>query len=212
MNKKRLNSTTIQKIRYLRSQGYSLPEISEKLSIPKTTAFRYIQGIEILPQFLAEWSIKRGGSRKRKLLKETEAFEAGKKLVKKLSYKEKLLFLSALYWAEGSKGHFGLSNTDPGLIRVFINGLREVLKVKDEELRINIRLYEDLNIERSLSFWSQVVRIPKERFGRVNILQGKKKGKLEHGMCRVRVLKGGDLLKRVSGINKAVIEKFVPIA
>lgn len=212
MKKKRLSKTEIQKIKNMRSLGHSILEISESLHTAKSTVFRHIQGVEILPKFITEWSIKRGGSRKRKLLKETKAFEEGKKLVKKLSYKEKLLFLSALYWAEGSKGHFGLSNTDPGLIKIFVNGLREVFKVKEEDLRINIRLYEDLDIEKSLSFWSQIVKIPKEKFGRVNILQGKKKGKLEHGMCRVRVLKGGDLLKRVNGINKAVIEQFVPIA
>ena len=212
MKKTRLTQRKIQKIKKLRSQGYSLPEISNELHIPKTTVFRYVQDVEILPEFLKGWSIKRGGSRKRKLLKETKAYEEGKKLVGKLSDKEKALFLSALYWAEGSKGDFGLSNTDAMLIKIFVAGLREVFHVTDERLRISVRLYEDLDKEKSLSFWSQIVNIPKERFVGVNILAGKKKGKLEHGMCRVRVLKGGDLLKKVNGINKAVIEAFVPIA
>ena len=196
----------------MRSRGHSLPEINKALSIPKTTIFRYVKDVKILPEFLIEWSIKRGGSRKRKLLKEAKASEEGKILVRDLSNKEKLLFLSALYWGEGSKKDFGLSNTDPMLIKIFVTGLREVFGVTDEQLRISIRLYEDLDKDRSLSFWSQVVNIPKDKFIGVNVLVGKKKGKLEHGMCRVRVLKGGDILKKVNGINKAVIEAFVPIA
>ncbi len=212
MGRKRLTLKTIQKIKFLRSQGNSLPEISEKLCIPKTTVFRYVQGVKILPEFLTTWSIKRGGSRKRKLLKETRAFEEGKKLVKKLSNKEKILFLSALYWAEGNKKGFDLSNTDPALIKVYVNGLREVFGVNDDRFRVSIRLYEDLDKEKCLLFWSQIVNIPKEKILGVDILSGKKKGKLEYGMCRIRILKGGDLLKKVNGINKAVIEKFVPIA
>lgn len=212
MKRKRLSPETIQKIKLLRSQGSSLPEISEQLNIPKTTVFRYVQGVEILPEFLTEWSIKRGGSRKRKLLKETRAFEEGKRLVKKLSNKEKILFLCALYWAEGNKKGFDLSNTDPALIKVYVNGLREVFGISNDRIRVSLRLYEDLDKEKCLSFWSQIVNIPKEKFIGVNTLLGKKKGKLEYGMCRIRILKGGDLLKKVNGINKAVIENFVPIA
>ena len=212
MKRRRLTSSKIQEIKDLRSRGHSLPEINKALSIPKTTIFRYVKDVKILPEFLIEWSIKRGGSRKRKLLKEAKASEEGKILVRDLSNKEKLLFLSALYWGEGSKKDFGLSNTDPMLIKIFVTGLREVFGVTDEQLRISIRLYEDLDKDRSLSFWSQVVNIPKDKFIGVNVLVGKKKGKLEHGMCRVRVLKGGDILKKVNGINKAVIEAFVPIA
>ena len=212
MKRRRLTSSKIQKIKDLRNHGHSLPEISKALDVPQATVFRYIKDVKILPEFLTEWSVKRGGSRKRKLLKETKAFEEGKILVGNLSHKEKLLFLSALYWAEGSKKDFGLSNTDPMLIKIFVTGLREVFGIADDQLRISIRLYEDLDKDKSLSFWSQVVNIPKERFIGVNVLVGKKKGKLEHGMCRIRVLKGGDILKKVNGINKAVIEAVVPIA
>jgi len=212
VKKRRLTSSKIQKIKDLRGHGQSLPEISKALNVSKTTVFRYIKDVKISPEFLTEWSIKRGGSRKRKLLKETKAFEEGKTLVGNLSNKEKLLFLSALYWAEGSKKDFGLSNTDPMLIKIFVTGLREMFGITDDQLRISIRLYEDLDKNKSLSFWSQVVNMPKEKFIGVNVLVGKKKGKLEHGMCRVRVLKGGDVLKKVKGINKAVVEAFVPIA
>ncbi len=212
MGKKKLNSDVVEKIKLLRTQGYSLPEISVQVKVPRTTVFRYIKNVKILSEFLKEWSVKRGGSRKRKLLKENQAFDEAKNLVGKLSEKDKLLFLSALYWGEGSKKDFGLSNTDPRLIKFFVNGLRQVFGIDDHRLRISLRLYEDLDKEKCLNFWSEVVNIPRENFVSINILNGKKRGKLEYGMCRVRVLKGADLLKKVFAVNKIVAEQIVPIA
>lgn len=203
MGKKKLEHDIVARIQSLRKKGYSLPEISRLVNVPKTTIFRYIKGVEILPEFIPTWSIKWGGSRKRKLLKEKQALKDAQKIVGNLSRKEKKLFLSALYWGEGSKKDFGLSNTDPELIKTFINVLRNVFNIQDDRLRISIRIYEDMDKDKCLNFWSQVAEIEKEKFTNVDVLFGKKKGKLEYGMCRVRVIKGGDLLKQIKGINKA---------
>lgn len=208
MNGKKTTEELIQKMRQLRSQGFSVPEISREVSIAKTTVLRYIKDVEILPEFLTDWAGKRGGSKKKKLLQEKQALLEGKELVGVPSIKEKMLFLTALYWAEGSKADFGLSNTDPNLIRLFVQGLRDIFAISNDRLRISIRIYEDLDREKCLSFWSDVVGIPKEKFVNVNILVGKKKGKLIYGMCRVRVAKGGELLKKIKGINKAMVENL----
>lgn len=205
MNGKKISFETAGKMRNLRSMGYSLPEISAELHIPKTTVLRYVQNVQILPEYLESWSGKRGGSKKKKIIQEKKAFEDGKKLVAIPTVKEQMLFLAALYWAEGSKKDFGLSNTDPELIRVFVHGLRNILHITDERLRISVRIYEDLDRETCLKFWSEVVGIDKEKFVSINVLHGKKTGKLQYGMCRVRVLKGALLLKKLMGINKAMV-------
>jgi hypothetical protein len=200
---KRLNQEEIAKIKFLRSQGHSLPEISESLGVPKTTVFHHSRDVQILPEFVSEWTGKRGGSKKKKLRKEAEAFEEGKNVVSNLTIKERMLFICALYWAEGSKRDFGLSNTDPELIRTFIYGLRQIFHVSEDRFRVSIRIYEDLDREKCLDFWSDIVDIPKERFLRVDVLSGKKTGKLEYGMCRIRITRGADLLKKITGIYKA---------
>lgn len=207
---KKLNNKEIEAIKLLRSRGYSLLEISQKVGVPKTTVFYYVKGVRILSEYLSDWAGKRGGSRIRKILQEKKALEDAKGLVRGLSEKEKILFLSALYWAEGSKRDFGLSNTDPNLIKVFVNGLRGVFGITDDRLRVSVRIYEDLDRERCLSFWSDVVGIPKDKFINVNVLQGKKRGKLLYGMCRVRVAKGGELLKKINSINKMVVNYLSP--
>lgn len=201
----------IEKARFLRSRGYSLPEISRELVISKTSVLRFIKNVQILPEYLSEWAGKRGGSRKRKLLKNRRALEEGEDFIGELTAREKLLILSSLYWAEGNKKDFILTNTDSDLIRVFVNTLRQVLKVTNDQLRVSVRLYEDLDQEKSLDFWAQVVGIPKNEFLTTSILPGKKKGKLEFGMCRVRVIKGGDLLKKVMGLNQAIANRFIDL-
>lgn len=212
MGKEKISIATIDKIKLLREQGYSIIEISQITKVSKTTVFRYIQNVKILPEFLENWLGKRGGSKKVMLQKQAIAIEEAKKIIVNISKKEKLLFLSALYWAEGSKKDFGLSNTDPELIKVFVNGLREIFNISDERFRVSIRIYEDLDKEQCLDYWSEIVNISKDKFVNVNILKGKKVGKLQYGMCRVRVTKGGDILKKIYAINKRIAHTFVPIA
>ncbi len=200
---KKTDLEIISKIKLLRKKGYSLPEISRKLKIAKTTVFRYASEVSLSQKYANILKAKRGGSRKIKELKLRRALREAKEF-SILSEREKLLFISALYWAEGSKGDFGLSNTDENLIKVFVNGLRQLLKITDDRLAVSVRIYEDLDREKCLTFWSEIVGIPKENFVSVDVLKGKKSGKLAYGMCRVRVRKGADLLKKLASVNKIV--------
>lgn len=209
MKGKKISKEAIESIKKLRQQGGSINEISKDLDISKTTVLRYIRNTKILPDYVPFWREKRGGSKKIMELKEQLALEEARKQVSQLTQKEKFLFLAALYWAEGSKRDFGLSNTDPNLIKTYITFLKDVFNVDKDQLRVSIRTYEDLDKDVCLSFWSNIVGIPKEKFINVNVLVGKKKGKLAYGMCRVRVTRGGDLLKKIKAINMAVVETLL---
>ena len=46
MRGKKIPLETLEKIKKLRSEGYSLPELSKEFSTPKTTIFRYISYLE----------------------------------------------------------------------------------------------------------------------------------------------------------------------
>lgn len=205
---KRLAQKTINKIKLLRQKGWSMPEIRKELKIGYGSIFRYIQEVEILPRYKKIWFGKRGGSTKRKKIAEEKARKKAEKLISKLSQKEKIIFLTALYWGEGSKGDFGLSNTNPELIKVFIKGLRSLFNIPTKDLRVSIRIYEDLDRNKCLQFWSKITGVPVNHFVSVNILKGKKKGKLPYGMCRIRVKKGGNLLKYIVAIRNQVVKLF----
>ena len=71
----------------LRKKGFSLPEITQVTNLSKTTVFRYTKDVDILPGYKEGWRIKRGGSRKRKLIKENFALEEAKNAINELSNK-----------------------------------------------------------------------------------------------------------------------------
>lgn len=199
---------TINKIKLLRQRGYSLPEIKKEVKVGHGSVFRYIQGVKILPKYQKIWHFKRGGSLKRMKLNMEKADAKAKKTVKKLSNKEKTIFLSALYWGEGNKKDFILINSDPVLIRIFVKGLTDIFKVKKDDLKITIRIFEDLDKNECLKYWSLITEVPSNKFLNTDILKGKKVGKLNYGMCRVRVKKGGNLLKYILALKERVSELF----
>jgi len=202
---KLLLKETIEKIKLLRQKGYSLPEIKKEVKASHGSVFRHMQGVKILPEYWKEWHGKQGGSIKRMKIRERLAEEKAEKTIISLSDKEKMIFLTALYWGEGNKSDFNLMNTDADLIRVFIQGLQEIFNISKDRLRISIRIYEDLNKRECLQYWSKITGVPVEKFVSVNILKGNKKGKLPYGMCRLRILKGGDMLKYIKALKNRII-------
>jgi len=205
---KLLSKETIGKIKLLRQRGYSLPEIKCEVKASHGSIFRHIQGVKILPEYWKEWHGKQGGSIKRMKIREQIAEKKAKNSIYSLSDKEKMIFLTVLYWGEGSKSDFNLMNTDADLIKIFIKGLREVFNIAKDRFRISIRIYEDLDKQECLKYWSKITGVPAEKFINVDVLHGNKKGKLPYGMCRVRILKGGDMLKYIKALRKQIINLF----
>lgn len=188
---KLLQHSTIDQIIQLRKHGHSFPEISAILNIPRSTAFRHSQNILILPKFKKRWMERRNSS---KILSERAWFVASQKAVAwidKLNSKERKLLVCALYWAEGNKKDLSFTNTDSSMIALFLDILRTDFKIKNSDFKISIRIYENLNEEECIKHWSAVTKINLQDNVSINILRGKKIGKLKFGMCRVRVRKGG---------------------
>lgn len=206
MNK--LSQNKINEIEKLRGMGWSLPEIKSKVGVGYGTVHRYIKNVPILPEYEKEWLGKRGGSLKRKKILEKKAKEEASQAIVLLSRKEKIVFMSALYWGEGNKKDFNLINSDPDLIKIFVKGLRDLFGVSSDRFKISIRIYEDLDKIKCLNFWSNITKVPVRKFISVDVIKGKKKGKLSHGMCRVRIEKGGNLLKYMLAIRDEVVLKF----
>jgi hypothetical protein len=204
--KQRLSEQAVKTIRELRSKGYSLTEIKKEVKAGYGTIYNYIKDVQILPEYKEVWEKKRNGSMKRKIDAETEAGVSAKKILSNLSENEKLLFAVALYWAEGSKKDFSFCNSDPEMIQIFVAILKNVFKVRVSDLKISIRIYEDLDMKKCSEFWASLTGIKVDEITSVNVLKGKKVGKLTYGMCRVRVKKGGDLLKYVVALRKVFIE------
>lgn len=207
MGKERISQKEIDKIIHLRKLGYSLPEIKNTIKRSSTTIFRYAKDVKILPEYLEIWKVKRGGSKTRSLKLWKDAEQKAEQLIKNLGKTEKFLIAVCLYWSEGTKQDFSLSNTDPDLIKTFITCLEEI-GVNKNELKVSVRIYEDLDRNQAINFWAKIIGISPSDILNVNILKGKKHGKLPYGMCRVRVTKGGNYLKLLQSAVKVIKRKI----
>lgn len=196
----RISEVSKIKIKFLRRRGYSIPEISTMANIPKSSVLRYISGVKISSKYKSRWLERRNASKVRSLKNWEIAKSEAIDLVPKISNREAVLIIASLYWSEGSKKDFSFSNTDPEMIKVFLKILRSVFKVNNDDLKFSIRIYSDLNLNKCINFWSKVAGVKLNHKASVNILEGSKNGKLKYGMFRVRVRKGGLLLKTMFSI------------
>ena|SRR3989344_3711138 len=196
MLKRRLIPQEIKRIINLRKTGHSLPEIQKMTGKAYGTVYHYIRDVTILPQYQELWRVKRGGSKHKALREKERAKKDVRAMLSHVSKRDKLFILAALYWGEGTKRELNLINGDPELIRVFVSCLG-ALGVVTNRLKITLRIFEDMDEEEEVSFWARTLHVPRSLIGSVNILNGKKKGRLEHGMCRVRVSKSKDHFKLI---------------
>jgi len=173
----------------LRKQGKSIPEISRETGTPITTVQRHIKGVQVPDEFQSTLREKQGGSKDRaKALRENIVSKVGK-LLGKISHRDYLFLLIGLYWGEGTKKDFTVINSDPFLIQTFIHCLK-TLNIPNDRLSISLRVHAEISVPKAKEFWSRTTGLPKELIERVEVIEGKKKGKLPHGMCRIRVRSG----------------------
>ncbi|MES2023271.1 MAG: hypothetical protein V4439_01160 [Patescibacteria group bacterium] len=193
----------VKEIKMLRSKGHSVLEISKIVGKSKSIVSKYIFGVKILSQYKALLKEKQGGSKIRSLKDWKYSQEKAKSLISNLTSKEKLLILASLYWGEGTKSELNIINGDPSMLRVFLSCLKE-LGIKNSEIKATIRIYEDLSHKDVIKFWSKYLNLPVECFKNVNVLKGKKTGKLPYGMCRLRVVKSSKYFKLIVSLIERI--------
>ena len=200
---KRLNNVEIEYIIKLRQTGHSLPEIRKLTNRGNATIHRYIQEVAVLPKYIQILKDKQGGSKVRSFKKWQDSELNAKNLIGNIKNRDLLFILSCLYWGEGNKKELNLVNSDPDLIRIFIKCLEEI-GIQKEDLRITLRVYSDLDKDVVRKYWANLLKIPLNQILNVNVLYGKKEGKLKYGMCRVRVTKSEYYFKLIMSLIKEI--------
>jgi len=104
-----------------------------------------------------------------------------------------------LYWAEGGKARnqVRFSNSDPEMVRLFVEFLRTYFGLANDAIRITCHLYPDhLGQQREVeTFWLVTLGLPQSCLGKsiVNVYskhsQRKRRNTLPFGTCRVVVSK-----------------------
>lgn len=119
-----------------------------------------------------------------------------------------------LYAAEGDKKNYTrlvLTNTDPQLISFFICWLERYLKIKRSSVRIQLHLYENMDIKKKIEFWTRELRLNKNQVYKPNIRKLQKysfsyQGLNRRGTCSLYAL-GVETKRKVMMAIKAFLDK-----
>ena len=104
-----------------------------------------------------------------------------------------------IWWCEGTKARrdkrwknsyirpIEVTNTDPKLIKLFMDFVRKDLQIEDIKLKAQIQIHKGDNQEEIEKFWSKISGIPLSQFNKTIVREvGKKVGKTR-GTFKVRI-------------------------
>lgn len=90
--------------------------------------------------------------------------------VKKLKSKRDIELFNlgiGLFLGEGCKktrNHVVLANTNPEIIKLFLEFLRNICGVENHKIKAALNIYDDVNIYKALTFWQTETKIPLIQF------------------------------------------------
>ena len=190
----------------LRKQGKTYSEIRRELRVAKSTLSDWLSKYPLTPEQLVllskTISTNKDIARERyritmRLRREArlqKAYEEQKKSILPLSKKELLIAGLFLYWGEGQKrlpGYIGISNTDPKIVKFSLFWLIEALMVPKGKIRIQLHLYNDMNIEEEVKYWNNELNISESQFNNPYIKTSMREGLtykgFGHGTCTLMV-------------------------
>lgn len=207
MGKQALSLKEINKIKKLRLSGCSIDEIFQLTKKGRGTIYKYIKDVTLSEDQVLNLRSRQGGSKKKKEIHIKLAEEQAEFLLSG-PYREDVIILAMLYWAEGHKNHgFGFTNTDGRMIKVFIKILVDVLNVPRSRIRPILRIFTGMNEMESLKYWSKVLKIPMSKI-KVRMNDGGKNGRTKYGMCLINISKGHSFLKLMHAIIDNIVKTY----
>jgi len=97
-----------------------------------------------------------------------------------------------LFWGEGSKRNIHavrLSNSDPALVKKFIDFLVDIYNINKNKLKFQLLSYDDLGSKELVVFWTKYLAVKNSQFFKTTILKRRGMGtylhKMRHGVIIV---------------------------
>ena len=84
-----------------------------------------------------------------------------------------------LYWGEGAKRSMHsvrLSNSDPALVKKFIEFLVAIYNIDKKKLKFQLQIYDDLNAKKLLHLWSDYLKAEENQFYKTIVLKRRGQG------------------------------------
>lgn len=188
----------------MRRAGKRYSEISDKLSIPKSTLSDWFgneswsskiknQNIEAVKPTWNNNIKKLAAHNKKRFLKHAlQARREARKEFLKLHHDPLFIAGLMLYWGEGINRPEScvvkLTNTNPLMISVFTKFLTEICEVPKNLIRVGLIIYPDLNMKSCENFWRTTIGVPSNQFHKTQVIHGKStRRKLSHGICMITI-------------------------
>jgi hypothetical protein len=202
----------------LRREGRSIREVAELVGIARSTASTWCREVELTEDQKIEIDKRNPASQNYAGVRSCDLISERARN-KRIAYQkegmteagELDLFLAGcmLYWGEGSKGKncVKITNYDPAMLKFFVRFLRECFDVKNEQIKIWIVVYTDVEeeVEEAEQFWLQTLELPRSRLGKTKKIVGSKptmkKNIHKYGGCGLYV-GSTEIVQRIFGAIK----------
>ena len=167
----------------LRRKGASMNEIAQVLGAAKSSVSYWVRDIK-LTQKQQQGLSKRGRSiasvEKRRMAR-IQNTQNKRDAIMRLAQQEAPTLLRdslwcagvALYWGEGGKTQHTvrIANSDPAVIEVMMKFFKKFSHISFDKYHGHIHTFSDANIKMSVSYWSKVSGIPRDKFYRTYVKQ-----------------------------------------
>lgn len=186
----------------LRKKGMSYSQIKKKLGISKSTLSYWLRDYPLSKQRINEL---RGRSEARiEKYRETMRKKRETRLLKFygeekdniLPFSDRDLAIAGLflYWGEGAKTMYDtvrINNTDPSMIKFILFWMTKCLAVPKKKIKVSLHLYSDMNTNKEIKYWSNLLGISMSQFIMPYIKESKISTRTHrgyaHGTCGLSV-------------------------
>lgn len=194
----------VQEVREARKEGLSIKKIGMKLGLSETTVSRWVRDV---PAFQKQFNSAR--KREKDLKSELSA------LAKNCVIDENLakLFVSLLYWCEGSKypssAFLAFCNSDYVLVKTFLELLRFGYKIEEKKIRLHLQLHSTHSKDEMQKFWSNLLQVPLDQFYKPTITEPTRRMKRRdyRGTCTIKYF-DVKLVLNIMGLYESLSHRF----
>lgn len=183
--RKELRSKAIE-MRVKKEMSYSA--ISRALNIPKSTLSYWLRDYPLSEKRILELRRKgwkkgeasreryRNTMREKQKQKDVAEYKKWVKYFGKPEEKDLMIAGIMLYLGEGGKrnsSQVSIANTDPKVIMLFFEWLDVCLSIPRSEAKIQLHLYESMDIDKEQKFWQNTLGLKKNQFYKSSIRKTK---------------------------------------
>ena len=203
---------TVKKLKKFRKQGNSIHDLMRTFSMPKTSVWHHIKDIDLSSEHIKILRSRGGMTSTTRRMNQLEKAESEAEELLKKQKKYYYALLAMLHWTEGNKKDLTFTNTNPDMIKVYINLLNKCFGITKDRIHITVRYFTGMSKEECLKHWSKVTGVSKNKIS-MYYNDGYRRGKSPYGMCRLTIRKSGYLIKVVQALIKTVAAEInAPVA